>query len=292
MASEYKERASVEMGKKVILPISIFFCLRTHLSFLLFTLEFILMLIQILIPSSLLTWRVHQQHRKQPNDNYPPDSQHCAGQHAHPNPGWGGGCWGLPMQVYHWEETQIGLSEFPTLTFTRKPLPGSTWGRTRRQWSTRCTLGRSGWSCPRATIWSSHATHPNLCRLSGNGRWGIDKAIIMVFVWIYPVHSGPVWFWYGLVGGNNLIKASASLVCKWQVSSNSITVILIIVGSRDRGGLNCHYLPFFSFYMGPSVLYSSLVIQNMLKKNLWKKWFLSPQPHPSWFGHFKRVKRR
>ena len=33
------------------------------------------------------------------------------------------------------------------------------------------------------------------------------------------------------------------------------------------GELNCHYLPFSSFHMGPSVLFSSLVILNRIKNN-------------------------
>ena len=47
-----------------------------------------------------------------------------------------------------------------------------------------------------------------------------------------------------------------------------------------RGGLNCHHLPFLSFLMGPSVLNSSLVIQNRTKKNFWKTMIFKPPTAP------------
>ena len=51
----------------------------------------------------------------------------------------------------------------------------------------------------------------------------------------------------------------------------------MFISNVSRGGdliaIICH---FFSFYMGPSVLYSSLVIQNRIKKNFWKNIIFKP----------------
>ena len=47
--------------------------------------------------------------------------------------------------------------------------------------------------------------------------------------------------------------------------------------SLDRGGdLNAIICHFLSFHMEPSVLYGSLVIQDRIKKNFWKKIIFKP----------------
>ena len=54
-----------------------------------------------------------------------------------------------------------------------------------------------------------------------------------------------------------------------------------LYNKQSRGGdliaIICHFL---SFHMGPSVLYSSLVIQNRIKKNFWKKMIFKPPTAP------------